>query len=416
MKPKLILSALGASVEIPVQAKAPERRAQRAHQAQVSDWYRISAKAESSAAKVYIYDAIGGWFGIDAAQLVRDIAALDVDEIELHLNSPGGSVFDGMAIYNALRQHRATVSAVVDGLAASMASIIALAGDTVTMSRGSFLMIHDASGICLGNAGDMTEMAAILDKLSGSMAAIYAQKTGKTVDEMRDVMRAETWYTAAEAVTAGLADSVDGEADKEATARFDLSIFAHVPASFTGQTAAPHRPAEPAESHPSMEGADMTSDNLISGLRERLGVSAELDEDGILAALDEALAEQAESTPAVLPEGTVAISQSVLDELQAKAVRGDEARAQQFADQRDGLVQAALADGRIKPTDVADWQSQLTAQDGSVNPVAAKLLASLAKNTAVPVAPKGYTGGLEDSNEDDALFYAAFPTEKKKEA
>ena len=111
-------------------------------------WYRIEAAAKAGTkvrAKVHIMDAIGGWFGIRASDFVREVNDLDVDEIELHLNSPGGGVWDGMAIMNALRAHRAAVEVHIDGIAASIASIIAMAGDEVVMSRGSQMMIHNAS-------------------------------------------------------------------------------------------------------------------------------------------------------------------------------------------------------------------------------------------------------------------------------
>lgn len=172
-------------------------------------WYSMT-NLDTVTAEVRIYDEISLW-GITADDFVRDLRALDVDAIDLRLNSPGGLVFDGIAIHNALRDHRATVTATVDGVAASIASVIAMAGDTVVMNRGATMMIHDAAGLQMGNAADMREMADILDKLSDTIANFYAGRAGGDTATWRSHMLAETWYTATEAVAAGLADQVAGE-------------------------------------------------------------------------------------------------------------------------------------------------------------------------------------------------------------
>lgn len=169
------------------------------------EWFRIVQAKAADAAEVFIYDEIGYW-GTSASDFAQQLAALDVGTINLRINSPGGEVFDGVAIYNALKTHRATVNVSVDGLAASIASVISMAGDTITMQRGAQMMIHDASGLAYGNAADMTQMAALLDKLSDTIAGFYAERAGGSLTSWRDVMRAETWYSPDEAVTAGLAD------------------------------------------------------------------------------------------------------------------------------------------------------------------------------------------------------------------
>lgn len=174
-------------------------------------------RAEDDEATVYIYDVIDSWFGVDAQEFVREIAALDVSTIHVRINSPGGSVFDGMAIYNALRRHPAEVVTHVDGLAASAASVIALAGDRVLMGTGSFLMIHNAWGIAIGDANTMREMADTLEKINESIVGIYGRRTGLKVDELRTMMDEETWLDADEAVEQGFADGT--EEAKEASAR-----------------------------------------------------------------------------------------------------------------------------------------------------------------------------------------------------
>lgn len=197
-----------------------------------SDWCRITNSSDGSSADVFIYDEIGFW-GTDASTFVKDLRNLKTDTINLHLNSPGGEVFDAVAIYNALKAHPAAVNVQIDGLAASAASFIAQAGDTITMSRGSTMMIHDALAVCIGNEKDMTDTATVLSKISNNIADIYAVRAGGTVDEWRSLMREEVWFNAQEAVDAGLADSVDGEAQSTQN-RWDLSIF-----NYAGREAAP---------------------------------------------------------------------------------------------------------------------------------------------------------------------------------
>lgn len=201
---------------------------------------------EDGVATVRLYDPIDSWGG-DWGVSAKEFAALldetpdDVSEIRLHLNSPGGEVFEGLAILNLLRSHRAKVTTVVDGLAASIASVIAMAGDEVVMSPNSELMIHDAWGLAIGNAADMHAMAETLDHLSNNIASVYANKAGGTAEDWRALMRLETWFGADEAVAAGIADSLaETPAKVDAKAAFDLSQF-----RFAGRAEAPdpHVPA-----------------------------------------------------------------------------------------------------------------------------------------------------------------------------
>lgn len=169
----------------------------------------ITAQAATgdTPAELLVYDEIG-WFGICAADVVAALGSLGGSDVHVRVNSPGGDVFDGVAIYNALLAHPGNVTVTVEGLAASAASFIAMAGDSVTMSRASQMMIHDASGLAYGNAADMQQMAELLDKVSDMIAGIYADRAGGAVADWRDVMRAETWYAPAEAIAAGLADAM----------------------------------------------------------------------------------------------------------------------------------------------------------------------------------------------------------------
>ena len=141
----------------------------------------------------------------------------DVRQINVRINSPGGDVFDGMAIYNTLKRHPARIVVDVDGLAASIASVIAMAGDEIRMAKSSVMMIHRAWGIVLGTAHDMVTMAEVLAKLDGQIADVYAQRSRNSAQRMREMMVANTWLTADEAAAAGLADSVTNQETNQET-------------------------------------------------------------------------------------------------------------------------------------------------------------------------------------------------------
>ena len=194
---------------------------------------------DDGTATLRLYDPIdswGEWWGVSAKEFAQTLDELPdhVTHIELHVNSPGGNVFDGIAIMNALRAHTATVTVVVDGIAASAASFIAASADTLVMSPNSELMIHDAWGLAVGNAADMRQMAELLDHVSNNIASVYARKAGGSTEDWRAAMERESWFSAEEAVTVGLADRVAGDDDTSAHNSFDLSVF-----TYAGRTAAP---------------------------------------------------------------------------------------------------------------------------------------------------------------------------------
>jgi ATP-dependent protease ClpP protease subunit len=179
-----------------------------------------NGKDDGNPAVLRLYDAIGGWFGItasDVAELLDDVR--DDRDLVVRINSPGGDVFDGTAIYNLLATHGGQVDVIVDGLAASAASFIAQAGDTITMNRGTQMMIHDAHGFTIGNAADHRTTADLLDGVSDEIAGIYAARAGLTKAEWRDRMREDNgngkWYNAEAAVEAGLADKTADSDDDE---------------------------------------------------------------------------------------------------------------------------------------------------------------------------------------------------------
>lgn len=175
----------------------------------------VVRNADEDRAEVRIYDYIDSWFGISADEFVSQLNAITAPAIDLRINSGGGDVFDAYAIYHALQRFPGTVDVHIDGLAASAASFIAMAGDTVEAGDPSRVMIHDASGLAYGNTADMTEMATLLDDLSDDIAGIYARKTGTDAATWRDAMRAETWYSAQSAVDAKLVDRIAAPAQQD---------------------------------------------------------------------------------------------------------------------------------------------------------------------------------------------------------
>ena len=389
------------------------------------EWFRVENSAQTddgpSSADVYIYDAIGGFFGVPASDFVAAIAGLDVDLINLYVNSPGGDVFDAIAMKNTLARHPAKVVAHVDGLAASAASFLITAADEVVMGQNSELMIHDALALQIGNAKDMQDTADNLNRTSQNIAAMYAAKAGGDPDEWRALMLDETWFSADEAVKAGLADSVAKPPKKAAKAapsnRFDLSMFNHAGRSDAPDPRFPNatatlRPAAllTGREHESPDGPGVTQveseapvPTLNEGLRDLLGVpaDAETDDDALLArAADSLNARPTQFTP---PEGTSLIDSATLADLRSAAEDGRAARAEQVAARRASIVENAINEGRIPVARRDHWIAQLNAdEEGAV-----QTLNSLEPNT-IPLAPVGFTGGVDEHSDEFKNEDAAF--------
>jgi len=189
-------------------------------------WYNIKAKSSAKeVADVYIFDEIGLW-GITAQDFVNDIKEYKNQDINLHINCIGGDVFDGMAIYNIIKKRTAKTVVYIEGIAASMGSVIALSGDEIIMSENSLLMIHNAWGGAVGEAEDVRKTADVLDKLSGEIASIYTKRTNISLNEIKDMMDEETWLNADEALELGFIDSIS-DAIKVA-AKYDISKFKNI--------------------------------------------------------------------------------------------------------------------------------------------------------------------------------------------
>lgn len=371
-------------------------------------------------------DSWGGWWGISAADVsdVLDGLPESVTQIILRINSPGGHVFEAVSILNMLRAHKASVLAVVDGLAASAGSVIAVGCDETVMSPGTQMMIHSPSTIVWGNASDMRKEADVLDGIEESIISIYRDKAGESA--WGELLAAETWYTAAQAVTAGLADRVGvvKDAGETSTAGADeedpvaplegddvedmyQSARAQLGLRPIGASAPTKLPSSSESGQPKEQKEALNmSDAFLATVRDRLGVTdANASEETVIAALNEALNESADTPTAAsaasIPAGTQLIEDNVLNQLQADAAAGREARQQQISDRRDGMIQNALSEGRITAASAPQFRAMLDADEES----GAAVLASLAANT-VPVAEIGHADGVQDA--DEALYTAAF--------
>jgi ATP-dependent Clp endopeptidase proteolytic subunit ClpP len=246
-------------------------------------WFTITNAADAPAAEVSIHDEIGSW-GVTAKEFIAELRAIAVQKpINLSLHSPGGEVFDGLAIYHALKA-RGNVNVRIEGLAASMASVIAMAGTRISMPRNAYLMIHNPSGFAMGESSDMRQLADLLDKLKGSLIAAYRDRTKKSDEDLTAMMDAETWLTGEEAVAQGFADEVTDAVALSASAFKGSRITAqltHRPAALFDTSA----PSTAHADHPTLTTEQMKA---LLALAKKIGIAFadNATEDQILAAID----------------------------------------------------------------------------------------------------------------------------------
>lgn len=222
--------------------------------APVAFWYddpELTTVDSGNGFEIYLNDMIDDWFGISSAMIVEALQAAAGKDVLVHVNSPGGMVFEGLAIHSAFKQYAGNVTMRIEGLAASAASFVILAGDEVLIEPGAMVMIHDAWDITIGDAAEHRKTADILDKVSDSIATMYAKKAGTSKETWRAAMIEESWYAGEEAVTAGLADSVvtasgtSASADRRPAAHSWSGIFARAPRT-PAAAAVPPESAPPA--------------------------------------------------------------------------------------------------------------------------------------------------------------------------
>ena len=204
------------------------------------------AAKKENVLEMFIYGTVGqSWYddGVSASDVAKSISeAGKIDRIALRINSPGGSVFEGAAIFTQIKAAGVPIDVRVDGLAASAAFTIAMAGDTIEMGEAAMMMLHNAWGVAMGEADDMRREAELLDKISAQMAGIYANRSGQTLDDVLAMMKVETWLGPQDAVDKGFANNIvkskPSSSAKAMAAKFDLSLFArHIPVELQGVSA-----------------------------------------------------------------------------------------------------------------------------------------------------------------------------------
>ena len=350
-----------------------------AHVLDSGGWWRTAVnKADTKRGEVHIYAQIGMDFfgeGVDAASFIDELEALDVDELDVRINSPGGSAWDGVNIANAIMRHKATTTTWIDGLAASAASLIAVAGDKVVMSKYGQMMLHNARAVVVGTAKDMRETAAALEKLNLSIATLYADRAGGEPTDWARAMTRETWYNADEAVAAGLAHEVDTSTAKDAAESAVASALSLVPPrmfTYAGRQSAPaptsratRQEGHMADKKDVAKSLGLPDDATDEQIRAKFAeiVGAEDDpEGGDTGGGDNPPADKApEGTPAATPEpvpagaaatnadGTVRLDQATYDQLMSNATAGAQAAATLQAQADARVVDKAIDQGRITP-------------------------------------------------------------------
>jgi ATP-dependent Clp endopeptidase proteolytic subunit ClpP len=192
----------------------------------VIKWFDIfRADTGADCTRVGLYDDIGQG-DKSSNDFINALNAVKTPKIDLHINSNGGGILDGFACYNAIKNHPAEVTTHIDGVAASIASLIALAGKKVVMAKNAFMMIHSGWAKVDGDASELRKQADVLDKLTNNIAAAYAEKSGKKIEDVRAAMDAETWFDCNEAKAYGLVDEIDGEGDEKRMASAALLAVA----------------------------------------------------------------------------------------------------------------------------------------------------------------------------------------------
>ena len=414
--------------------------------AQRRQWFKVATmKAEPDKPKrgtVHIYDEIGMslFGGVDAAELVAEIEALDVDELEVRINSPGGYAFDGLNIANAILRHKAATTTYVDGLAASAASIVALAGDDVVMSKYGQMMLHNAHAVIMGGAEDLRDAAKVLDKLNDSVAEFYADRAGGDGKQWARAMARETWYNADEALEAGLATKIDATAKREDTenaAAKALASASHLNFRFQGRQAAPSPTARATNEE---EGAIVPISEKVA---ERLGLGTNATDADVLAKLDElaktgeqpdedpgkggsptpetspGTTEEPAQTPPAQPQqqpsegaisqvaaaaakfGLVVTLPEELESLKAGAAAGARAEAARLQAEREKFVDDAIASGRILPRSRDNVLAKMTVDDKGMRDA----INALPAEAALPLTELGHsTEPMQPELKADPIF------------
>ena len=330
-------------------------------------WYAIQQTADGEA-EVSIYDEIG-FGGVTAKSFLAELKKLSGQRVHLRINSVGGSVVEGAAIYNALRRHKGGLVVHIDALAASMASVIAMAGDETFIADNALVMIHNPWGMTMGDADELRKEADILDKLKATLVNAYVRKTGMEAEQVAQMMDDETWLDATEAVALGFADYIEDGMEAAASitpeaarARFDTfqnSMARKSTKTIKAEEAAPAEVvAEPIVEAPVADEAVDTSseDNMNAELQAKVDA---LQAD--LAAKVEAEVAQAQASEDIAKE--IETLKAEVERLTAESASKDEEITALLAASKSAGEQAAaiVASVGLEPVAVVSAEPELTA-------------------------------------------------------
>jgi ATP-dependent protease ClpP protease subunit len=329
-------------------------------------WYAIQQTADGEA-EITLFDEIG-FGGTSAKAFISDLKKLSGQRVHLRINSVGGSVVEGTAIYNALRRHKGGLTVHVEALAASMASVVAMAGDEVAIADNALLMIHNPWSMSMGDADDLRKEADVLDKLKSTLVNAYKRKTGMDANEISDMMNEETWLGAEEAVALGFADYIEDGMEAAASitpeaarARFDTfqnSMARKTTKTIKAEEAAPAEVvAEPIVEAPVADEAVDTSseDNMNAELQAKVdALQADLD------AKNSAEAAQAQASEDIAKE--LETLKAEVERLTAESASKDEEITALLAASKSAGEQAAaiVASVGLEPVAVMQAEPELT--------------------------------------------------------
>lgn len=296
-------------------------------------WYALSSRAQDRQTEISIFDEIG-YFGVSAKQFIADLKSVPADhEILLKIHSPGGEVFDGNAIYNALKRHTGGVSVQIEGLAASMATVISLAGAPVKMAANGFYMIHNPWGSAVGDAEEMRDQAALLDKIRSGMIAAYAAKSGQEPEQIAAWMDAETWFSAEEAKAAGFVDEItDSLALAASSNKFArLGKFRHAPSDLTARAGDMDTEAQTAEAdavvEPVIDAQEEPTTTEPTAEETTVTTLAEIIEDAPESA-EEVVEEEPKQEAPAAPVASVPHADAIVAKYNAVLARAEKAEAE----------------------------------------------------------------------------------------
>jgi ATP-dependent protease ClpP protease subunit len=398
-----------------------------AEDAEPRQWYSVQNKADDpNTASVEIYDDIIPFIGVNAADFRNELQALGdgIETIDLHIHSRGGNVYEAVAIMNTLRQHPAKVVTTVDSVAASAAGFIAVgASDELIVAENAEIMAHLPWVMAIGDANDLRKTVDRLEQIGNNIASIFAARAGGTVQEWMDVLTAETWWSAQEAVDAGIADRVlkppkrksAGAATKNS---IDLSVFNHAGRSHAPAPRKPRAHNEtPQPPKAEVEKGKEPTVALSESVLQKLGLQADADDSAIEEAINklaerpttvvnntvtEPSAEQAAEALAKL--GMVAVNKSAHDQMQATLAQLEADRTERIKAENEAAITNALSTGRIDAASADTWRAEIDKnRDGTL-----ALLNTLPANKAVPVNEIGHGVSREDNNVQNAEMESAF--------